>query len=78
MSLVDGKFIAKGWVQEAASGTVNGVNDAFTISSEPREADALMVYVDGLRGPGPLSILSQGRLSLFSLGIFQLLVRVLK
>lgn len=49
MSLVDGKFIAKGWVQEAASGTVNGVNDTFTISSEPREADALMVYVDGLK-----------------------------
>lgn len=48
MSNVDGRFIAKGWVQESASGSVNGTNPTFTISEAPREPDALMVFVDGL------------------------------
>lgn len=49
MSQIDGKFIIKGWIQETASGTVNGVNTTFTISQAPREPDALVVYVDGLK-----------------------------
>lgn len=49
MSQIDGKFIVKGWVQEVPSGTVNGSNTAFTISTAPREVDAVQVFIDGIR-----------------------------
>lgn len=68
MSLLDGKFIAKGWVQEAASGTVNGVNDTFTISNEPREPDALIVYVDGLKRTRSVEYTFSGTTITFSSG----------
>jgi hypothetical protein len=47
--VIDGKFIAKGWVQEVPTGTVNGSNTAFTLSTAPREPDVVQVYLNGIR-----------------------------
>lgn len=49
MSMVDGKFLVKGWVQEVPTGTVNSSNVTFTLSTLPREPDAVQVYINGIR-----------------------------
>jgi len=48
MSLLQGKFIGSIFEQEIPSGTVNGSNLAFTLSSTPHSNKAVMLTVDGL------------------------------
>jgi hypothetical protein len=48
MSLLQGKFIGSIFEQEIPSGTVNGSNVVFTLSTTPHSAKAVMVTIDGL------------------------------
>lgn len=48
MSLIDARFLARMWKKETPSGTVNGVNTAFTLSETPIENDSVDIYLDGL------------------------------
>lgn len=48
MSLINAKFLANIFTQEVPTGTVNGVNDTFTLSASPIYSSAVMLYVNGL------------------------------
>jgi len=48
MSLLQGKFIGEIFEQEVPSGTVNGSNTTFTLSSTPHSNKSVVLTVDGL------------------------------
>lgn len=48
MSLLNGKWIGNIFVQEQPSGTVNGVNDTFTLTSNPIFTQACIVFLNGV------------------------------
>jgi hypothetical protein len=47
MAKVDGKFLQDDWVEETPSGTVNGSNTVFTLSSVPA-GSSLAMFINGL------------------------------
>ena len=49
MSTIDARGIQKIWVQEVPTGTVNGSNTNFTLSQTPVEADAMLVFLNGIQ-----------------------------
>jgi hypothetical protein len=48
MSLLAGKWIGAIFEQEQPSGTVNGSNASFTLSSTPHSSKSVVLTVDGL------------------------------
>ena len=48
MAKLDGKWIGSIFEQEVPSGTVNGSNTAFTLSSEPTASKSLLLFLNGL------------------------------
>ena len=48
MALLQGTWIGDIFEREVPSGTVNGVNTSFTLSSLPHSAKAVDVYINGL------------------------------
>lgn len=48
MSLLQGKWIGDLFEQEIPSGTVDGVNDEFTLSKTPIFPKALIVFLNGV------------------------------
>lgn len=48
MARIDGKFIQSDFIDETPTGTVNGSNTAFTLSSTP-VTGTVAVYIDGLK-----------------------------
>lgn len=48
MSLINAKFLANIFTQEVPTGTVNGVNDTFTLSAIPVYSSTVMLYVNGI------------------------------
>lgn len=48
MSLLNGKFIRNIFVQEQPTGTVNGVNDEFTLSHNPIFLSAHLLFLNGV------------------------------
>lgn len=49
MSKIDGKFLKRFWIDEAPSGTIDGINTIFTLSQVPLENDCVSIYIAGLR-----------------------------
>lgn len=49
MSTVDARGLQKIWIQETPTGTVNGSNVNFTLSQIPVEADAMLVFLNGIQ-----------------------------
>jgi hypothetical protein len=49
LSTIDGKLLKRMWVDETPSGTINGSNTAFTLSTAPLENAAVDLYQDGLK-----------------------------
>lgn len=49
MTRVVGKFQIDDFNNETPSGTVNGSNVTFTLSAAPEEADAVLVFLDGIK-----------------------------
>lgn len=50
MSRVDARFDQKFYVDETPSGTVNGSNQAFTLSQTPVDPlDSVKVFLDGIK-----------------------------
>lgn len=48
MALLNGKWISNIFVQEIPSGTVNGANTSFTLTSNPIFTSAIKLYVNGI------------------------------
>jgi hypothetical protein len=48
MALQKAKWIENIWRQEVPTGTVNGVNDEFTLATVPTYASSLQVFLNGL------------------------------
>ena len=48
MSLFNGKWFSNIFVQEGLTGTVNGVNDTFTVSNNPIFTSAIMIFINGV------------------------------
>lgn len=48
MSRLDGISLKKLTTKEVPSGTINGSNVTFTLSSTPQENEAVQLYLDGL------------------------------
>lgn len=48
MALLQAKFISNIWLQETPTGAVDGVNDAFTLSTAPSYNSSLQVFLNGL------------------------------
>ena len=46
--LLNGKWISNIFVQEVASGTVNGVNVTFTLTNNPIFTSAILLYLNGV------------------------------
>jgi hypothetical protein len=49
MALIDARWLNRFWTDEVPQGTIDGVNDEFTLDSLPVENDAVDVYLDGLK-----------------------------
>lgn len=49
MTRIVGKFVIDDFNNETPSGTINGSNTVFTLSAAPEEADAVLVFLDGLK-----------------------------
>lgn len=49
MSTLDAQSLKRFWTDETPSGTINGSNTVFTVSSLPVENEAVDVYVDGIK-----------------------------
>ena len=49
MTRVGGKFLEADFVQEVPSGTVNGSNVNFTLSSAPADPTRVMVWLNGIK-----------------------------
>ena len=48
MALLNAKWLSNFFKQEIPTGTVNGVNSAFTLSATPVFAQAVIVFLDGI------------------------------
>lgn len=48
MARIGGKFFQNDFIQETPSGSVNGSNTSFTLSSAPSESSMVMIFVDGI------------------------------
>lgn len=48
MSLIQAKDLARFWLKETPSGTIDGANTSFTLSQTPVENDAVELTLDGL------------------------------
>jgi hypothetical protein len=49
MSRLDARSLKKFWVDEVPTGAVNGSNTTFTLAQMPLEAEAVDVYLNGLK-----------------------------
>ena len=45
---IEAKQLKRFWVIETPTGTVDGSNTAFTLAEEPLEADAVIIFKNGL------------------------------
>ena len=48
MALLEGKWLADIFEQEIPTGTVDGVNDDFTLSSVPARSKSVIVFINGI------------------------------
>lgn len=46
---LDARALKDFWVDETPTGTINGSNTSFTISSASHESEAFNLYLDGLK-----------------------------
>lgn len=48
MGRIKNRFANEGWVREAPSGSINGINVTFVLTFTPDDSDGVSLYLDGL------------------------------